>query len=215
LQLTNDITPDALEKVAKHALDDGISFAELPPALLTSTDPAVQASLDSLATHIGYQIIGQKASLTNKISMGQPLKASFSFVNVGAATAMRPERNFDKDVPSSYRLQIELRDADGRPVLQNLHTPPTPTNQWISGKPVAWDEELKMIDQDKRQLPPGEYTAWMSLVDPNAKRKIVFTNATSGTKPTSAETVEVGKVTITPAVASEKLETSANDGQQR
>jgi hypothetical protein len=123
---------------------------------------------------------------------------------------------FDKDQPSSYRVQIELRDAEGKPVLQNIHTPPVPTTKWTSGQAITWEEELKMVDGDKRQLPPGEYTAWLSLVDPNVNRKIQFLNATSANKPTSTDTVEVGKVVITTSAApiEPKMEANASGGSQ-
>lgn len=212
--------PDNMEvadmpKIVKNALDDGISYAELPVKVLNSEDKVVQDALDNLASHIGYQLINQKASLTEKIASGQPMKASFTFVNVGAAAPLRPERMFDKDQPSSYRIQIELRDADGKAVLQNIHTPPTPTTKWAPGQTITWEEELKMVDGDKRQLPPGEYSAWLSLVDPNGNRKIQFMNATSSDKATSTDTVEVGKILITAAsTADAKMEANASGSSQ-
>lgn len=201
------------EKASKNALDDGVSFVEVPLTVLNSKDAPVQTALDNLATHVGFQLVKQSASLPDKIAAGQPVKASFSFVNVGAAPALRPERMFDKDAPSSYRIQLEFRDADGKPVLQNVHTPPTPTSKWTPGQTVTWDEELKMIDANKRQLPPGEYTAWLSIVDPNANRKIQFVNATTKDKPASADTVEVGKIVVTAAVEP-KMEANAGGNAQ-
>lgn len=201
------------EKASKNALDDGVSFVEVPLTVLNSKDAPVQTALDNLATHVGFQLVKQSASLPDKIAAGQPVKASFSFVNVGAAPALRPERMFDKDAPSSYRIQLEFRDADGKPVLQNVHTPPTPTSKWTPGQTVTWDEELKMIDANKRQLPPGEYTAWLSIVDPNANRKVQFVNATTKDKPASADTVEVGKIVVTAAVEP-KMEANAGGNAQ-
>lgn len=221
IQINNDMKLDELPKLAKHALDDGVSFAELPPAVLGSKDEAVKTALADFSEHIGFQLVKQKASVQEKIAVGQPLKASFTFVNVGATTAMRPERNFDKDTPTSYRVQIELRDAEGKPVLQNVHTPPTSTCQWKPGQAVTWEQDLKMVDGNKHQLQPGEYTAWMSLVDTNNKRKLAFLNATSGENATSTDSVELGKVVIVtgapvqPAKLEANSETSSAQGRQQ
>lgn len=214
MQLTDDVKLDDMPKVAKHALDDGISFAEVPAAVVTSQDETVRTALKTLSDHIGYQLVSQKAAVPDKVAVGQSLKASFAFVNLGAAPALRPERNFDKDLADSYRVEIELRDAQGHPVLQNVHTPPTPTNRWTAGQAVSWDEELKMVDGDKRQLPAGQYTVWMSVVDTNTKRKIAFLNATSGQNPTSADTIEIGKVDIVAGPPIDSKGNSVSDNVQ-
>lgn len=209
IQVEDDVDTTDMAKLTKFALDDGISYAELPASLINNKDEAVQTALENLRGHIGYQLVNQKSVLPEKLAIGEPLKASFTFVNIGAAPAMRPERNFDKDVPMSYRLQLELRNSDGKPVLQNVHTPALPTSKWEPNKPVTWEEDLKMVDAEKhQQLPPGEYSVWMSLVDSAAKRKIQFLNATTDGKATSADTVEVGKVTVTTAIADKKPESS-------
>jgi hypothetical protein len=215
IQFPNDLVAADIDKIVKNALDDGISYVELQPALVSSEDPKVKAALENLQTHIGYQLVSQKVSLPAKLATGETAKASFSFVNIGAAPALRPERMFDKEAPSSYRVQIEFRDAEGKPVLQNIHTPPTPTTKWAAGQTITWDEELKMIDANKRQLPPGEYTAFLSIVDPNVNRKILFLNATSGSKPTSTDTVDLGKVVVTPSTAADsKMEATAGQTPQ-
>jgi hypothetical protein len=215
LQLTDDVKGEDLAKIAKHALDDGVSFAELPAAIVESKDETVQSALTDLAAHIGYQLMSQNTTIPAKLGIGEPLKASFAFVNVGAAPALRPERNFDKDTPMSYRVLVELRDATGKPVLQNVHTPPTPTSHWEPGKPVTWDEELKMTDSNKHQLSPGEYTVWLSIIDPNGNRKLQFIQATSEGKTASTDTAEVGKLVITDSVADSKIDsgTHAAEGQ--
>jgi hypothetical protein len=217
IQFPDKLVVGDAEKIVKNALDDGVSFVEVPPSLLDNKDEKLQAAFDQLQSHIGYQIVSQKATLSEKLAAGEPAKASFAFMNIGAAPALRPERMFDKDTPSSYRVQIEFRDAEGKPVLQNLHTPPTPTTRWVAGQTFTWEEELKMVDANKRQLPPGEYTAYLSIVDPNSQRKILFLNATtatSGTAPTSTDTVELGKVLVTANAASEnKMEASAGSPQ--
>lgn len=215
VQFPNNIETADIDKIVKNALDDGVSYVELPPALLTSEDPKVQQALAHLQTHIGYQLVSQKVTLPERLATGEPAKASFTFMNIGAAPALRPERMFDKEAPSSYRVQIEFRDADGKPVLQNVHTPPMPTTKWAAGQIVTWEEELKMIDANKRQLPAGEYTAFLSIVDPNVNRKLLFLNATSGSKPTSTDTVEIGKIVVTASSATDtKMEATAGSTPQ-
>ncbi len=192
-QVSPSLPSGDLQKLAKNALDDGISFAEVPSSLLESKEESVQEPLKVLADHIGYEIVTQKASLPQEIPSGQPLKATFTFLNLGAATPMRPTRAFDKDVASSYRILIEVRDGAGKPAVLSLHTPPTPTNQWVAGKPVTYDEELKMP-----QLAPGEYSVHMWLVDADSKRKLQLLDAVSHDKPTAANSVPLGKLRVVP-----------------
>src|SRR5579875_955851 len=192
-QLSPGIKPGSLQKLAQNALDDGVSFAEVPTALLASQEAAVKGPLAYLASHVGYEILSRKATVAPEIRSGQPLKASFSFLNLGAAAPMRPNRTFDKDVASSYRVLIELRAADGKPVVLSLHTPPTPTNEWVSGKPVSYEEELKMP-----QLPPGDYTVFLWMVDADKKRKLQLLDAISQDRPTPAYSIPLGKVHVLP-----------------
>ncbi|MGH9548834.1 MAG: beta-galactosidase, partial [Terriglobales bacterium] len=91
-QLSSSFPSEDLSKLVKNSLDDGVSFAEVPANLISSKDQAVAAALDQLRAHLGYQLISQKVTLPNDIKSGDPLKAGFSFVNLGAATPMRPSR---------------------------------------------------------------------------------------------------------------------------
>lgn len=192
-QLAPEISAEALKKVAKFALDDGISFAEVPVKLLTSDDQAIREPLKYMAAHVGFEIVSQKASIPAQIRSGDPIKASFTFLNLGAAVPMRPSRNLDKDVASSYRILVELKDASGKQVVLSLHTPPTPTTQWLSGKPVSWEEDLKMP-----KLAPGDYSASMWLIDSEQKRKLQFLDAVTQEKPTPAFSIPLGKLHVVP-----------------
>ncbi|HEY9869741.1 MAG TPA: DUF4832 domain-containing protein [Candidatus Obscuribacterales bacterium] len=194
-QLAPEIKAEDLEKLSQNALVDGISFAEIPYALLTSDNQAVKRSFQHLLAHIGYQIVSQKVTIPAEIKPGEPLKASFTFTNLGAAAPMRPMRAFDKDVASSYKIQLELRDSSGKPVVLSLHTPSVPTHQWPAGKPVSWDEELKM-PQGAEALKPGEYSVWLSIVDADTKRKLSFLNAMNGSKPAVEASAPVGTVKV-------------------
>jgi hypothetical protein len=192
-QFTSDISPEALTKVTQSALDDGISYAEVPASLLLSKDESLTGPVKFLSSHIGYEIVTQKAALPAEMISGEPLKASFTFMNAGAAAPLRPSRNFDKDVASSYRIMVELRDATGKPVVLSLHTPPTPTTQWLAGKPVTYDQELKMP-----KLAPGEYSIFMWLVDSDSQRKLQILDAISQEKPTPSYSIPLGKVKVVP-----------------
>lgn len=208
LQLTNAVTEQEMPKIVKNALDDGISFAEIPAELLVSTAPQVVTALDLFASHIGFQLVTRKANLPAQVASGAPIPATFDFINVGAATALRPQREVDKDIAASYRVQIELRDANGKIVLQNVHTPQVPTNQWATGQPVTWQENLKMSP-----LTPGDYTAYMSLIDPERKRTIEILDA-SAEKPTATTSVALGAIKITPALAAPASSTASGDATQ-
>lgn len=191
-QLSSKVTPEDMTNLAKFALDDGISFAEIPADLLQNSDPTVQAALKHMGSHMGYQLLSRKVILPSETKSGEPIKAGFTFMNVGSATAMRPLRAFDKDAPSSYKVQLELRDATGKPVVISMHTPETPTHQWAAGKEITWEEELKMP-----KLQPGEYKVFLSIVEPDSKRKLNFLDGITQTEPVPATAIPVGTIKVT------------------
>ncbi|MBS1954585.1 MAG: DUF4832 domain-containing protein [Cyanobacteria bacterium SZAS-4] len=190
-RLAPAITAESLDKLAKFALDDGISFVEVPAQFFTAKDDTVVKTLEQLRSKLGYQLVSQNITLPADVKSGQPLKASFTFLNLGSAPAMRPSRQFDKDVASSYKVQLELRDGNGKPVMQSLHTPEVPTQKWIAGKPVTWQEELKMP-----KLTPGQYSVYLSLVDADTKRKLQLLDAVTPDHLTAQDTIAAGKVQI-------------------
>lgn len=193
LQLKENLTAQDLEKISHYALDDGISYAEIPANILMSTDAAIEKPLQSLASHIGYQILAQQATIPTEVVSGEPIKAAFKFLNFGAATAKRPSRQLDKDIPASYRLEIELKDTEGKPVVLSYHTPGTPTYTWKAGQPITWEEDLRMP-----QLAPGEYSVWMSVVDSETKRKLNFIDVLNNQEPKPAVSVTIGKIKVLP-----------------
>lgn len=204
LGLTSDNDGEALTKIAKTALEDGISYVEMPPELLLSEDPVVQQALDKLASHMGYQLIAQKVTIPAELPSGDKLPAQFAFVNVGAGVPMRPERAFDKDVAASYKVQLEVRDAAGKPLVQTLHTPEVPTPMWAAGKPMEWEATLAVSN-----LAPGEYSVWMSIIDPLTKRAIQFVDGRIEAH-TVGQQFSVGTLKILPASA-KKVESAGNE----
>ncbi len=190
-RLAPAITAESLDKLAKFALDDGISFVEVPSQFFTAKDDTVVKTLEQLRSKLGYQLVSQNITLPADVKSGQPLKASFTFLNLGSAPAMRPSRQFDKDVASSYKIQLELRDGNGKPVMLSLHTPEVPTQKWIAGKPVTWEEELKMP-----KLTPGQYSVYLSLVDADTKRKLQLLDAVTPDHLTAQDTIAAGKLQI-------------------
>lgn len=190
-RLAPAITAESLDKLAKFALDDGISFVEVPAQFFTAKNDTVVKTLEQLRSKLGYQLVSQNITLPADIKSGQPLKASFTFLNLGSAPAMRPSRQFDKDVASSYKVQLELRDGNGKPVMLSLHTPEIPTQKWIAGKPVTWEEELKMP-----KLTPGQYSVFLSLVDVDTKRKLQMLDAVTPDHMTAQDTIAAGKLQV-------------------
>ncbi|MBI1269411.1 DUF4832 domain-containing protein [bacterium] len=168
-QLSPDFEKKDMEKLSKIALVDGISYVELPINLIKSEDQAVKDSLAKIHSHIGYQLVSREVSLPSDAKVGDPLKTSFTFVNLGAATALNPKRELDKDQATSYKVQLEFRNSKGKPIMRSLHTPDIPTNEWIAGKPITWEEELKMPE-----LKPGKYEVFMSIIDTDTKHKLRF-----------------------------------------
>lgn len=189
--LDEKITVADLAKLEKNAFDDGASFVEAPAKFFLNEDDATKKAVVNLREHLGYQLVTQKVTLPEGIKAGEPIKMTFTFANIGAATAMRPVRELDKDVASSYRLMVELQDANGKPKCIFLQTPTIPTNKWLSGKPIVWEDELKPTNKIK----PGEYNVLMSLVEPDTKRKINMLNSIS--QDVKAESsISLGKIKV-------------------
>lgn len=194
-QLTEAVDTEDLGKIAKNAPVDGISYLEIPASRLSqaSTDEAMANVLKELRSKLGYQLVSQKIDFDQKIKPGDKLNVSFTFVNLGAASPLRPSRQFDKDVASSYRIQLELRDTSGKPIAISYHTPTIPTNQWKAGKPIIWQEQLKMP-----ALKPGKYSVFISLVDSETHRKLQMLNAATSEKPKPEYTIAAGDLQVAP-----------------
>lgn len=191
-RLRPDFNSKELDKLVKNAAEDGISFCEAPIELLVNQDAAIKTALSDMRQHMGYQLVSQAVTLPKDVKVGQKLTASFTFVNLGAAGAMKPSRQLDKDVASSYKVQLELRNESGKPIARLWHTPETPTNQWASGKAITWQEELKMPPQ----LVPGKYDVFLSLMDTDTKRKLRFLNASGKGDPTAEFDAPVGSIQV-------------------
>lgn len=191
LSLLSEFPAADLEKIAKTALDDGISFIEIPQELVTSTDPVAMTALDKLNSHMGYQIISKKVALQDQLEQGEPLKVDFTFMNVGDAVAKRPVRELDKDVPQSYKVMVELKDSTGKPVAQLLHTPTKGTLDWSAGEAVSWQHSLRMPN-----LAPGEYEATVSLFDPVTSRRIMLIDGRTADTISHVTAVPAGKLRI-------------------
>lgn len=190
-QLRPDFDTKETEKLVKFAAEDGISYLEVPAELLTKDDPALQKAFNDLQLRMGYQFVSRQVNIPKDAKVGAPITASFDFVNLGSAEALKPSRQMDKDVAGSFKVQLELRNASGKPTMRSLHTPEIPTNMWKSGEPIVWQEELKMP-----KLDPGKYDVYLSLVDVDTKRKLNFLNAIGQNEPEQAVDAPVGSIEI-------------------
>ena len=180
-------------KLAHMAGEDGISFCEVPPEVLKSEDASVKTALAEIQSHLGYQIISKEVKIPNNAKVGEPLNASFTFLNLGATGAMVPSRHNDKDVPASYKIQLELRNESGKVVFRSHHTPLIPTYDWVSDKPITWEKQLKMPDHMK----PGKYSVYLSLLEPESKKHIRFLNAIAQGEPKTELEAALGSIEIT------------------
>ncbi|MBX3077365.1 DUF4832 domain-containing protein [Candidatus Obscuribacterales bacterium] len=192
-RMTNDFAVKDMPKLVKAAGEDGISFCEIPIDVINNADETTKTAMHDIRQRMGYQIVSKEVSLPKDLKAGDPLKASFTFLNLGAASALKPSRQLDKDIASSYKVQLELRDTNGKPIARLLHTPETPTNAWSSGKPIQWAEELKT----PAQLTPGKYEVYLSLVDSDTKRKLRFLNGIGTGEPQALFEAPVGSIQVT------------------
>lgn len=190
-QLRPDFDLKESDSMAKFAAEDGISYLEVPADLLSKDDATLQKAFGDLQLRMGPQFVSRQVGLPKDVKVGAPITASFDFVNLGSQGALKPSRQMDKDVATSFKVQLELRNASGKATMRSLHTPEIPTNMWKSGEPIVWQEELKMP-----KLEPGKYDVYLSLVDVDTKRKLNFLNAIGAKEPEPAVDAPVGSIEI-------------------
>jgi hypothetical protein len=190
-QVSRLVKPDQIVAIAKCALDDGVSFAEIPVDLVLSDNDLVKKGLNYLEDHIGYQLVAKEVTLPSSLKSGEPLKATFSFLNLGSATPIKPLRNLERDKASSYKIQLTLKDQNDSPVFISLHTPSPPTNLWNTNKPIEWEKDLKMA-----KLKPGNYSVLLSLIDVDSKHKLSILNSLNPDKVEPASDIALTNVQI-------------------
>jgi hypothetical protein len=190
-ELSQDFPKEDVQKLVKNALDDGVSFVEIPSAMFAKEDTAVQTALDDLDEHLGYQLVAQHLSIPNGIKSGEPVKAQFTFANFGDAAPQRPNQQLEKGLASSYQVALELRDQDNQPVVVSVLTPPIPTTQWLPGKPISWENEFRMP-----KLKEGTYSAWISIINKDTKRRLEILDATKGDPQQPATAIAAGSLSV-------------------
>jgi len=191
-RLADQLSDDDWDKLTKNALDDGISFIEVPAKFMLSENEKVKEALSRLNEHLGYQLVLREAKFERDIKDGDNLKASITFVNVGSSTPKSPNRQLDKDVPSSYQVGFELKDGQGKPVLISAQTPPVSTTNWAAGKSITWSEDYRLS-----ALKPGDYSIYLCVIDKQSKRRLTILNGIAQ-EPASnpASLVDLGKVSV-------------------
>ena len=190
-QLSPDFDQEDWAKMAKNALDDGVSFVEIPKKFLKADDKQSTEALTNLQDHLGYQLVLKSADFNRNLKSGDPLKASLSFLNAGSSTPKAASRQLDKDVSASYQVGFEIKDSNGKPLVISVLTPPVPTNQWVSGKPVAWEETYKLSS-----LKPGEYNINLCVIDKQTKRRLQILNGTKDGADSPEAEISLGKFSI-------------------
>ena len=181
----------SLPKIAKNAFDDGLSFAEIPAAFFDNQNEAMKEWLKQMRLHLGCQIVLQELSLSSPVAAGQPLHVQFVFLNTGAASPKLPMRELDKDVPTSYKLQLSIKNAQGKTVALLLRTPPTPTTDWLGNKPISWEEDLKMPG-----LKPGKYDLSLAITDRPGGEKLNFISVLNGKTSPPGNDLPIGSIEI-------------------
>jgi hypothetical protein len=101
-------------------------------------------------------------------------------------------REMDKDVPSSFKIQIAIRNYEGKTLALLRHTPPTSTVDWLGSKPIQWEEDLKMP-----ALKPGKYDLSLSVIDDLSGHKLNFLFDQTGKKSEYGCDIPLGALQIT------------------
>ncbi len=197
-QFTPAIGSDAIKpllaKVTKNAFDDGLSFAEIPAELFNSNDQAIKDWLTQMRLHLGYQLVLQEISIPATVGTGKTLPIHFAFFNTGAASAKRLSREMDKGVPSSYKIQLEFRDAQGKTKALMRRTPATSTCDWLGEQINSSDEELKAP-----LLKPGKYEVYLAIVDDQSNEKLNYCRAIPNKPQLIGKDLLVGSIEFTSA----------------
>jgi hypothetical protein len=97
----------------------------------------------------------------------------------------------DKDVPSSYKIQLPLKNNEGKTLALLRHTPPTSTVDWLGNKPVTWEQDLKLP-----HLKPGKYNLSLNIIDEQNNHKLNFTNTATVKEPQTGDDLAVGIIEI-------------------
>jgi hypothetical protein len=190
-QLSPDFDQEDWDKMAKNALDDGVSFVELPRKYLDTDNKVAADALEKLQDHLGYQLVLKSADFERSLKAGEPLKASISFLNAGSSTPKAANRQLDKDVSASYQVGFVIKDANGKPIVVSVQTPPVPTNQWVAGKPITWEEKYKLST-----LVPGEYSIYLCVIDKQSKRRLLIMDGTKNGADSPQAEISLGKFSI-------------------
>ncbi len=197
-QFTSEIaTPEIeplLSKITKNALDDGISFAEIPAAFFDSKDEQIKQWLAQLRSHLGYQIVLQGLSLPTSVEAGKTMPVNFAFLNLGSASPKRPAREMDKASPSSYKIQLEFKDGQGKTKALLRHTPSISTIDWLGVKPIVWEQNLKVPP-----LKAGKYEIYLVIIDEQTNRKLNYCQSLADKSPQVGNDLLVGSLEILPA----------------
>jgi hypothetical protein len=94
--------------------------------------------------------------------------------------------------PSSYKIQLELKDAEGRTKALLRHTPDIATFNWLGIKPLIWEQELKVPP-----LKPGKFNIHLAIIDDQTNCKLNYCEAISGQEQKIGNDLLVGSLKIT------------------
>ena len=186
----NDLS-ETLPKVSKNTFDDGISFAEIPAAFFDSENTAIKEWLTQMRLHLGYQLILTELTFPASLPVGQALHVQLTFINNGDSAPKRPMREMDKDVQTSYKIQLALKNAQGKIQVLSRHTPPTSTVDWLEGKLISWEQDLKL-----GTLKPGKYDLSLAIIDDQTNHKLNFITSLNGKTSLPGNDLPIGSVEI-------------------
>jgi hypothetical protein len=111
-----------------------------------------QPLLNKLARLAGYRFVLRSLSLPAVIQPGDTLPLTLQWSNVGVAPLYR-----------RIDLTLQLRNAAGDPVLTQVV--PADLRDWLPG-----DRTVPATLTLPKDLPPGDYTLHLALLDPSAQR---------------------------------------------
>ena len=100
-------------------------------------------------------------------------------------------RDMDKDVPASYKIQVAVKNQEGKTLALLRHTPAISTVDWLGNKPISWEQDLKMPP-----FKPGKYSLFLNIIDDQNNHKLNFANNASGKQLQIGDDLLIGNLEI-------------------
>lgn len=160
-------TVSAFNNLANTRRRDLLSYLCLQPFYWQETRlEAFRATRERLAQDLGSKVALVSIDYPEQVEVNQRYPVTVVMKNLGNIPPMRPERQGEKDIASSYQLSFQLV-KNGRVVFEDDIEPNVPTNEWVKGNDYRVGTEISLPNH----LFSGRYELRLALRDPEAQER--------------------------------------------